>query len=243
MKNVRLNPFLFVMLVLFFLAGVGFPSNVWASDCSNTSVGLTPINDLGTGFYQGQQGGLYGGGTNTRPAQHTARGLAMAAKIRPLNSEGQVDLINGKIAFISVGMSNTRDNFAEFIPMAESDPDVNSHIVVVQCALGGHDVQDWLSESDNTVWNNCAGQLAAKDLTVVQVQGAWMYHHLREERFPPNNPFPGNAHYLEGLLKNLIHKLKTKYSNLHTVYLSGREYGGYGAKHPEPDAYENKVLS
>ena len=33
---------------------------VGASDCSKTSVGLTPLSDLGTGRYQGVEGGLYG---------------------------------------------------------------------------------------------------------------------------------------------------------------------------------------
>jgi len=45
-----------------------------AQRCNNTSVGLTPLNDLGTGFFQGQQGGLYPNGENERPAEHNAAG-------------------------------------------------------------------------------------------------------------------------------------------------------------------------
>ena len=50
------------------LAAAGSPD--FASDCTQISVGKTPLNDLGTGTYQGQQGGLYPGGSNTRPAVH-----------------------------------------------------------------------------------------------------------------------------------------------------------------------------
>ena len=42
-----------------------------ASDCSVTSVGFTPLNDLGTGLYLDQfQGRLYPKGSNDVPAVH-----------------------------------------------------------------------------------------------------------------------------------------------------------------------------
>ena len=43
-------------------------SHAQGRDCTRTSVGRTPINDLGTGLYLGQyQGGLYPNGLNTPP--------------------------------------------------------------------------------------------------------------------------------------------------------------------------------
>ena len=38
------------------------------------SVGFTPLTELGTGLYKGEEGGLYPGGSNTPPAQHLAKG-------------------------------------------------------------------------------------------------------------------------------------------------------------------------
>lgn len=32
--------------------------------CENDSIGLIPLNDLGTGYFEGKQGGLFPGGTN-----------------------------------------------------------------------------------------------------------------------------------------------------------------------------------
>ncbi|MDP9264770.1 MAG: hypothetical protein M3O91_01435 [Chloroflexota bacterium] len=39
------------------------PSVATAADCAKTSVGLTPLTDLGTDSYMGVRGGLYPGGT------------------------------------------------------------------------------------------------------------------------------------------------------------------------------------
>src|ERR1051326_6159472 len=82
-----------------------------ASDCSRTSTGMVPLNDLGTGLYLGQfQGGLYPNGFNAPPQAHAAEGLARAAAIQPLNTLGQPDA-NGKYVLLSIGMSNTTQEF------------------------------------------------------------------------------------------------------------------------------------
>lgn len=48
---------------------------VVASDCSKTSVGFLPLNNLGAGLYKGKQVGLYPGGSNVRPAAHANAGF------------------------------------------------------------------------------------------------------------------------------------------------------------------------
>ena len=74
------------------------------ASCSTTTVGRIPINDLGTGFYQGFQGGLYPNGRNQRPAVHDSAGRALATQVVPRNSSGGIDLVNGKIVLLSIGM-------------------------------------------------------------------------------------------------------------------------------------------
>src|SRR5580698_1777613 len=53
------------------------------------STGLIPLPDLGTGMWEGQQGGLYPGGVNTPPKDHLDAGLRIAKQIVPLNPQGQ----------------------------------------------------------------------------------------------------------------------------------------------------------
>ena len=70
------------------------------------TTGLIPLTDLGTQTYKGEDGGLYGGGSNEPPPVHRAAVLREVEQIRPLDVDGKPDA-DGKIGFISVGMSNT----------------------------------------------------------------------------------------------------------------------------------------
>src|SRR5262249_25256542 len=99
-----------------FLASAGVPNQ--GGNTGNTGNGSSPgdptvaLNDLGTGTYQGLEGGLYGNGTNVRPASLETTADNIASQIQPLDANGKVDLVNGKIVLISVGMSNTNYEFA-----------------------------------------------------------------------------------------------------------------------------------
>src|SRR4030095_4892997 len=81
------------------------------ADCTLTSTGNIPLNEL-TVPYQECQGGLYPNGANNRPAAHLNAGLQIANQIRPLNALGQIDDADGKIVLVSIGMSNTTQEWA-----------------------------------------------------------------------------------------------------------------------------------
>src|SRR5262249_30838227 len=82
-------------------------------DCSLTSTGLIPLNDLGPSSYHGFIGGLYPAGSNTPPAPHLAAAVTIANdQIKPLDAAGNLDPDHGKIVMISIGMSNTTQEFA-----------------------------------------------------------------------------------------------------------------------------------
>ena len=54
--------------------------------------------------------GLYADGFNTAPPDHFSAGLAASARVRPLDRDGRPAGI-GKIAMVSIGMSNTTQEF------------------------------------------------------------------------------------------------------------------------------------
>src|SRR5437870_3258810 len=68
---------------------------------------LVPLNDLGGAPYRwGYYGGLYENGSNVMAADHFAAGLAAAAKIQPLDPEGNPSP-DGRVAFLAVGFGET----------------------------------------------------------------------------------------------------------------------------------------
>lgn len=104
----------------------------------------SPLTDLRDSAYirmDGQAtsytGGLYPGGANLRPPAHEAAGQAIAATIVPLGSDGPPDPVQGRIAVVSLGMSNTQAEFQNFMDLVHRDLEVNPQVGVGQWGAGG----------------------------------------------------------------------------------------------------------
>lgn len=83
---------------------------------------LTPLSDMSASdWYEGEDGGLYGGGRNTPTEAHRRAAEAELAKIRPLDAEGEPDE-NGVIGFIAISMSNATQEFSRFKQVADRSP-------------------------------------------------------------------------------------------------------------------------
>jgi hypothetical protein len=211
-----------------------------ASDCTKTSVGLIPLIDLGTGTYQGKEGGLYPGGSNTRPPAHERAGIEIARSIVPLDADGTPDPANGKIVLVSIGMSNTTQEFSTFKPMADADPDKNPKLSMVDGAQGGMTAAIISNLADSRAqqfWTTVDNRLRAASLTPAQVQVAW----IKEANAQPSAAFPADAVQLQAHLAEIARILKARYPNIRIAYLSSRIYAGYAssALNPEPYAYQS----
>ena len=77
----------------------------------------------------GQEGGLYPGGAAVRPVLHDLD-LDRVGRVMLLNPQGQPDAGAGKIVLMSVGMSNTTQEFSAFVPLANADPVKNSRFLL-----------------------------------------------------------------------------------------------------------------
>ncbi len=223
-----------------------------ANNCAQTSEGWTPLNDLGTGLYQGLfQGGLYPGGSNTVPAAHLAAGLAAAQRMVPRDTFGNPDPVNGKVVLVSLGMSNTTGEFCiqgsgivgcwaeSFMGQAAVDPDVNhSTLAIINGARSGQDARWWLDPSAVN-YDLINGILASVGLTEAQVGAFW----VKEANTYPSLSLPNqlaDAYILEGRLATIARTLKIRYPNIQQVFFSSRIYAGYAitTNSPEPSAYE-----
>jgi hypothetical protein len=202
--------------------------------CSRTSVGLTPLSEQG-GTYQGQPLGLYPGGQNELPLSHRLAGTSLARAIGPIDAEGRASA-SGRYAFISIGMSNTTQEFSTFVPMANGDSAKDSHLVVVDGAQGGVTAADWI-DPNCACWSELDRRIRQAGLTGLQVATAWVKLADRQ----PSSGWPSYARTLKDETVTLLRMLKSRFPNLQIAYLSSRIYAGYATStlNPEPYAYES----
>ena len=98
------------------------------ANCSQTSVAMKPLTDLGKGTYHGYHGGLYANGKNSPPTAYLTKGLALARSVKP---------IDGKVVLLSIGMSNTTQEFSAFKRLADADARKNQALTIVDGAVSG----------------------------------------------------------------------------------------------------------
>jgi hypothetical protein len=216
------------------------------SSCSNISwplnnsgPPLVPITDLGTQLYLGSQGGLYPNGSNVRPASHDADGVAIAQGIQPLDANGNYDP-KGKYALMSVGLSVTFDDFAQFMMDANADPMKNSHLVLVPGAQPKAGAKD-MASSTSPFWAEILNYyLPQSGVTANQVVAAWVMDVIAN----PTGSFPSDMASLQNDLEKMTQNLHIFFPNLKLAYFTSRYYGGYsyGVRDPadvEPYAYQS----
>lgn len=203
-------------------------------DCTGTSTGFIPINDLGSGTYLSFQGGLYSNASNARPASHEAMGLNRASGIRPLDTNGNPDPA-GKYVLVSIGMSNTTQEFQAFVRDVQSDPDVHSDLVVVDGAQAGQ-TASIIRDPNASFWSVLAGRLSGAGLTENQVTAVWVKAANRA-----TTDTTTYRNQLQADLEEVARVLLVKFPNLELAYFSSRIYAGYAdtSLNPEPYAYES----
>ncbi len=215
------------------------------------STGLTPLTEMGPATYLGYSGGLYPGQSHTMPEAHAAAGAARAAAIQPLDGNGSPSAA-GKIALLSIGMSNTTQEFCSqnglqpcaswtFVGQALADPEVNhTTLAFVNGARGGQTAMTWDDPADQNYDRVRDVDLAGQGLTEAQVQAAW----VKVADATPTVSLPNagaDAYALETHIGNIARALRVRYPNLQLVFLSSRIYAGWATTqlNPEPYAYES----
>ena len=208
-----------------------------------------PLTDTGASTYFGFAGGLYPGG-NLVPVTHGAAGAARAAAVTPLDTNGNPSA-GGKIVMVSIGMSNTTQEFCNpanpapcnswsFVGQAAADPGVNhSTLALVNGAAGGKSASYWVSPALPDYDRVRDTDLAPAGLTEKQVQIGW----VKVANPGPTVSLPSassDAYTLETQMGQIVRAMKTRYPNLKLVYFSSRIYAGNATTtlNPEPYAYE-----
>ena len=205
---------------------------------------LVPLTELGEGKYKGEVGGLYGNGMNEPPEAHLASAIKATMRITPLSSEGKPDK-NGKVVLLSIGMSNTTQEFSRFVELARSEPKKSPNLVIVDGAQGGQAAIQWADPKPDprrpgggTPWDVAEQRLKSAGVTPEQVQVVWIKQALIKQG--DFGEYPKHTDRFAEELVKIINLAKDKYPNLRVAYLSSRIYAGYAKSqlNPEPYAYE-----
>ncbi len=213
------------------IAAIAIPAHAVASNCNGTQTGLIPLTALGAGTYQGYTGGLYPGGSNTRPPAHDAAGLAIANAVAPIDTFGNADP-NGRVVLISIGMSNCTQEFSTFVPMSNADPSRDPGVRVIDCARGGQ-TASLIKNPASAYWDTVRTRLRGVGSSPAQVQVAW----IKEANAGPTTGFPAATTTLMRDLGSVVRTLKDHFPNLRIAYLSSRIYAGYASTALNPEAY------
>lgn len=223
------------IIITLILALSFITANVCSQNCSNTSVGYPPINDLGTGYWRGFQGGLYPFGQNFRPVVHNSAGVQLASQVRPLDVNGNYDPANGKIVWLSIGMSHCTMETGVLIPMVDTIPNRNMKMIMIDGAQASQSIEIIIDSTAN-FWNVINTRLSIYGLSRNQVQAIWF---KEAEANPTDSTFPGYPLSLKAKYKTAMNIIMHKFPNAHLCYVSSRIYGGYASitLNPEPYAY------
>ena len=188
-----------------------------------------PFTPVATPLMDGE--GLYPDGSNRRPPDHAAAGMAAVGLITPRDASGAPDP-NGKIVLLSIGVSNTMIEFRDFERnVLPAQPGVNPAVQVISGAVSGQPVDKWL-DPDGLPWQVIDDRLAHLKATPEQVQAVWMKHtYIGTHRWQA----------LQADLETVTGNLRDKFPNLQVVYLSSRTRAYTfvpNATSPEPVAFE-----
>lgn len=242
MKHNHAKAILLLLIVALFLSFFAAPSAAQDNVCTGQFIPVSPpLTELGSEEYvrleggpTGFNGGLYPGGSNTRPPAHEAAGVDIARQIRPLDVHGNTDP-DGQIVMISIGMSNANSEFNGLISAAHKDPEVNPALKLINGAQGGRVADRWL-EPDAETWREVNRRLDRANVTAQQVLVAWV-KQVRTR----GGDFPAKAELLQSDLETIARNLKMHYPNLKIAYFSSRtrSYTYWRGLSPEPTAFES----
>lgn len=201
--------------------------------CVNDSTGLIPLNDLGTGFYEGFQGGLYPLGTNVEDpvSTHYKKGKTFAKNLKPLDASGNINYDNGVVLMAGYGPSLPGQIMNKFVPIVRDSLDgayhTNPCFDAINLCVGGKGLNSAIGSSSDIYWESIEEKVIEKGYTTAQVQVGWMYFNDKFDSLAPEPTFPETPEQITADLITYLHLLMDHFPNMKIMYVSGRHYGGF----------------
>jgi hypothetical protein len=252
-----MNKIIMLIMVMFTM---GLIAMAQTANQPTTLFHATPLTDFSVGqkYLNSFEGFLYENNSNQPPADHASDGLAAAARIQPLDANGNPSP-SGKIVVVGIGMSNwtmelcllyPQDgpcNSGSFMGQASANALVNhSTLVLLDCAIPSFTAGTWINDNDGGYTDCLNNELTPAGVTEAQVQ---VILYKDAEAYPSRSLRPTtvcsatstiDACDHEELVGETARYLKTRYPNVQQMFLQSRIYAGYATTtlNPEPYAYQ-----
>ena len=127
-----------------------------------------------------------------------SRAASAVKQIQPLNAEGK-PASDGKIVLLSIGMSNTTQEFSVFKRVADADSRKAANVLIVDGAQGGKDARNW-SRAAMEPWSVAERRITSADATPQQVQVLW----IKQAIAGPREGWPAATDTLRELLGDML---------------------------------------
>ena len=213
------------------------------------SLGLEPLTEMtAADNYKGEDGGLYGGGSNDPPPAHLQAARRETARIEPLGADGR-PANEGTIALVSISMSppvragragsNAPQEFSVFRQLADEDTMKSPRLAIVDCAQGGQAMAQW-ADPQGRAWLEADRRLQTAGVSPQQVQVVW----VTLANIRPTGELTEHGRTLQRDTVMVLQNAKARFPNLRIAYLGSRIYAGWTTipLNPEPYAYEGAFV-
>lgn len=201
--------------------------------CDNDSSGLIPLNDLGTGYYLGKQGGFYPGGALTENplSTHYKKGKNFAKNLKPLDSLGNINYDGGVVLMGGFGPSVPGHMLDHFVPIVRDTSDdtykTNICFDAINMGAGGKGLDYAIGADSTKYWNQMLKKIANKGYKAAQVQVGWMYFNDKYDSLGAASTFPESPERIADDLTFYLTELLERFPNMKIMFVSGRHYGGF----------------
>jgi hypothetical protein len=194
-----------------------------------------PLNDLGTGTYQGETGGLYPNGSNQPSGQYATDLMTVCTNIVPIDTFGNPSSV-GKILFASIGGSTGGHNMKMLRSKTIGNPATNPDLKLISFNNGtGEASLNSIMNPKSDYWDHITQVLAGTKSSYRQVQ----ILYLETDDSSKNISWPFRPTLIKDHLDSCLRVFKKKFKNIKLVYVLGRTrtFGAKAMWNREPSPY------
>lgn len=157
---------------------------------------------------------------------HKKKGVNISKNMKPLDTLGNIDYVNGEVLFLGLGASVASNLFNAYVDTvkAHDNEGMSACVTVRGMFTAGKDLDDMIDTINPGFWLALNERMVLKDDSYEQVQVLWI---LQQSDSDTSNDFTTYYNSVMSKYITLMQVLKDSFPNLKQVYLSGIHYTGY----------------